>query len=100
MTREYNLLPVCSLDHTHARHNPWGLTAHQCCTLRLVCKHGGAKQVWAEYDVSIKTVHGHVEDAKRKMSVRGHDIRPFLMWHRWYTDYTSERIGKSTRYTT
>jgi DNA-binding CsgD family transcriptional regulator len=98
MPRDYNLLPVASLDHTHARHNPWGLTPHQCCTLRLVCKHGGAKQVWSIEDVSLKTVQGHIEDARRQMGIRGHDIRVYLKWYEWYTDFTSERLKKAQRY--
>lgn len=92
MTREYKLLPVMPLDYSHAKENPWGLTPHECCALRLYCKYGSAKQAWAKEDVSLKTVQWHVEKAKHKIGVRGHDIRGVLLWNLWYVDHTTDRI--------
>lgn len=73
-----------SLDHTLSRRNPWGLTPHQCCTLRLVCKHGGAKQVWAATDIPVKTVQANIEEARKKLGMRGHDVRLYIEWDRWF----------------
>jgi hypothetical protein len=98
MTRDYNEMPVTSLDHTHARHNPWGLTPHQCCAMRLYCKYGNAKAVWAKDDLSIKTIQGHVMAARNKMGLRGHDVRAFLKWHQWYLDFNSDRAKLPHRY--
>lgn len=92
MTRPYVLLPVKGMDYIHANANPWGLTAHECCAMRLFCKYGNAKQVWAKEDVSVKTVQWHIEKARAKVGVPGHDVRLFLVWHRWFMDFNSEHV--------
>jgi len=74
---------VAPIDHVRAKKNPWGLTPHQCCALRLMCKHGSTKQVWAETEIPTKSVQHHVEEARKRLGMRGHDVRLYLAWDRW-----------------
>lgn len=71
------------IDYTRSRSNPWGLNARQCAALRLVCKHGNTKQVWASTDISDRTIQSNIEDARKLMGMRGHDVRFYLEWDRW-----------------
>jgi hypothetical protein len=72
-----------SLDYNRAKHNPWGLTPHQCMALRLVCQHGGAKRVAYETEVSSRLIEHHLYLARKRMGMLGADIRLFLEWDRW-----------------
>jgi hypothetical protein len=91
-----DVMPVANIDKGYAKTNPWGLTAHQCCAMRLVCKHGSIKHAWADLDLPIKTIQHHVEGARQRMGLRGHDIRVYLYWH----DFTKkENLQKATEET-
>ena len=73
------------LDHTRAKYNPWGLTAHQCLALRLVCKYGGSKRAHYNANVSARLIEHHLHNARKQMGYVGSDIRMFLAWDRWTT---------------
>jgi hypothetical protein len=90
-----NLAPI---DYTRSRDNPWGLTPHQCCALRLYCKYGNAKQAWAADEANHKGIQHHVEAARIKMGHRGHDIRAFVLWTRWVYDHDCDRVKKAYQY--
>ena len=73
-----------SLDYERSLANPWGLTQHQCMTLRLVCQHGGTKRAaWAEKDVNTRTLEHHLLKARNLMGLVGSDVRLYLQWDRW-----------------
>lgn len=72
------------IDHQRAKRNPWGLTAHQCMTLRLVCEHGGSKRTaYERKDISARLLEHHLLQARRAMGLFGMDVRLFLEWDRW-----------------
>jgi DNA-binding NarL/FixJ family response regulator len=75
------------LDHTLARANPWGLTPHQCMVMRLHCKLGHVKAIWAETNISIKTIHWHLENIRNTMGIPGRDIRIFTQWDAWAREF-------------
>ena len=73
-------------DVLRAETNPWGLTAHQCMTLRLVCQHGGTKRAAYATEESDRNMEGHLMWSRRKMGLLGTDIRVYLNWDRWVRD--------------
>ena len=75
-----------SIDKNRAKKNPWGLTAHQCMSLRLLCKYGGNKRIAYELGISAKTVEHHLYEARKAMGYFGSDIRVVLEWYKWSTD--------------
>ena len=89
---------LVAIDYTRSRDNPWGLTPHQCCALRLYCKYGNAKQTWAAGEAELRTIQGHVEQARIKIGFRGHDMRSFVLWIRWVYDHDCDRAKKSYQY--
>jgi hypothetical protein len=90
-----NLAPI---DYTRSRDNPWGLTPHQCCALRLYCKYGNAKAAWAAGEAEVRTIQGHVEQARIKIGFRGHDMRSFVLWIRWVYDHDCDRVKRGMAY--
>jgi hypothetical protein len=70
-------------DKERAETNPWGLTAHQCLTLRIVCQHGGTKRAAYATGESERNMEGHLMLSRRKMGLLGTDIRVYLNWDRW-----------------
>ena len=70
-------------DRERAETNPWGLTPHQCMTLRLVCEHGGTKRAAYATGESDRNMEGHLMLGRRKMGLLGTDIRIYLNWDRW-----------------
>ena len=72
------------IDQHRATKNPWGLTAHQCMMLRLICTHGGSKRVAYEVpEINCRLVEHHLHLARQRMGFFGADIRLFLEWDRW-----------------
>jgi len=73
-----------SLDINRAKHNPWGLSPHQCLALRLVCEYGGSKRAAYERDdVNQRLLEHHLYYARKCMGLFGPDIRMFINWDRW-----------------
>jgi len=70
-------------DRKAEKTNPWGLTAYQCMTLRLVCEHGSSKRAAYHTDISHKLLEHHLHIARQRMGMFGVDIRLFLNWDRW-----------------
>jgi hypothetical protein len=79
------------LDNALAKHNPWGLTPHQCMVMRLHCKLGNVKAIWAEIDMPIKSVHWHLENIRNTMGIPGRDVRIFLQFDRWMHQYMTKQ---------
>lgn len=72
------------VDKKRAARNPWGLTACQCMTMRLMCEHGGTKRVaYGVEEAHPRLLEHHIMITKRKMGLFGADIRLYLMWDRW-----------------
>jgi hypothetical protein len=73
-----------NLDHERAEKNPWGLTAHQCMTLRLVCEHGGSKRASYAFPAApVRTLEHHLCTSRKCMGMIGNDVRLYLQWDRW-----------------
>ena len=70
-------------DKKRAELNPWGLTAHQCMTLRIVCEHGGTKRAAYATGESERNIEGHLMLSRRRMGMLGTDIRVYLSWFKW-----------------
>lgn len=70
-------------DLKAAQKNPWGLTPHQCMTMRLLCEHGSARRVAYEMDISVKVIEHHITRARKAMGSFGSDIRIYLSWYAW-----------------
>jgi len=71
------------IDKKRAARNPWGLTACQCITLRLVCEHGGTKRASYATNENCRIMEHHLMSARKKMNLLGTDIRLYLTWDRW-----------------
>lgn len=71
------------LDLKRAAKNPWGLTAHQCMTLRLVCEHGGTKRTSHAEKLPLRTLEHHLLMSRKAMQMYGNDVRLYLQWDRW-----------------
>ena len=89
---------LTTIDHMRSRDNPWGLTPHQCCALRLYCKYGNAKQAWANGEGNLKGIQEHIEAARIKIGHRGHDIRVFVLWTKWAYDHDCDRVKRVDLY--
>lgn len=72
-----------SIDKHRAKKNPWGLTAHQCMALRLMCKYGGAKRIAHATEISERTLEHHLHEARHLMGYFGPDVRAILSWYSW-----------------
>jgi hypothetical protein len=83
-------------DHLLAKHNPWGLTPHQCMVMRLHCKLGHTKLIWRLIDMPVKTINGHIENIRVKMKLPGHDVRIFTWWALWARQFHQSNYGKET----
>ena len=71
------------IDKLRSETNPWGLTAHQCMTIRLVCEHGGTKRASHAEDLPLRTLEHHLLMSRKAMEMYGSDVRLFLEFDRW-----------------
>lgn len=69
--------------------NPWGLTPMQCYVMALACEFGGAKPVFAETDIPFRSVQDHIQAARARMGLRSHDVRVYINFDRWITEYAA-----------
>lgn len=81
-------------DKEAAKANPWGLTAHQCMSLRLLVLHGNAKLVDRATGIPAKTVQSNVENARIAMGLTGYDQRIYVMYALWANQYAAENNTK------
>jgi methylaspartate ammonia-lyase len=72
-----------TIDNQRAKSNTWGLTPHQCMTIRLVCQHGGTKRASHAEDLPLRTLEHHLLMSRKAMGMYGNDVRLFLFWDRW-----------------
>lgn len=82
------------VDRHRAKSNPWGLTAYQCMTLRLYCKHGCTKRVAQHEDIKERNVENHVHLARQRMGLLGNDVRLYLLFDRWTKTATKKEEAK------
>ena len=72
------------IDHDRANDNPWGLTPHQCMTIRLVCLYGGTKRTSHAEDLPLRTLEHHLLTSRKAMGMYGSDVRLYLNFDRWF----------------
>jgi hypothetical protein len=71
------------VDLQRSEKNPWGLTAYQCMTLRVVCLHGGTKRASHADSLPLRTLEHHLLMSRKAMQMYGNDVRLYLQWDRW-----------------
>ena len=71
------------IDKLRSETNPWGLTQHQCMTIRLVCLHGGTKRASHAEDLPLRTLEHHLLKSRKAMQMYGSDVRLFIEFDRW-----------------
>jgi hypothetical protein len=71
------------IDYDRAVMNPWGLTPHQCMTIRLVSLHGGTKRVSHAENIPARTLEHHLLTSRKAMGMYGNDVRLYLNFDRW-----------------
>lgn len=72
-----------AIDHQRAAENPWGLTPHQCMTIRVVCLYGGTKRASYAEDLPLRTLEHHLLTSRKAMQMYGNDVRLYLNFDRW-----------------
>lgn len=72
-----------AIDQQRSAQNPWGLTAHQCMTIRVVCLYGGTKRASYAEDLPLRTLEHHLLMARKAMQMYGNDVRLYLNFDRW-----------------
>jgi len=60
-----------TIDQKRSKQNPWGLTPHQCMTIRLVCQHGGTKRASHAEDLPLRTLEHHLLMSRKTMQMYG-----------------------------
>lgn len=70
-----------------AQDNPWALTPMECYVVSLACLHGGAKFVWAQTGIPFRIAQDHIQSARARMGLRGHDCRVYIWFHEWFRQY-------------
>jgi hypothetical protein len=71
------------IDYERAGSNPWGLTPHQCMTIRLVCLYGGTKRASHAENLPLRTLEHHLLTSRKAMQMYGNDVRLYINFDRW-----------------
>ena len=80
------------IDQKRGECNPWGLTPHQCMTIRLVCEHGGTKRAAHAENLPLRTLEHHLLMSRKAMQMYGSDVRLFLEFDRWVGHWRTLRF--------
>jgi DNA-binding CsgD family transcriptional regulator len=63
--------------------NPWNLTGREQEVLCAIAQQGCSKLAARALDIETQTINAHMQNAMRKMGVRG-QLRAVITWDRWY----------------
>lgn len=63
---------------------PRRFTKKQALSLHLLCTYGTVKAASEATGIKERTIHWHIEQAKQRRNMKGHDVRIYIEWHKHF----------------